>query len=425
MKALVQRVSEASVTVQGAVVGAIGPGLLILFCALEGDGEEAADFLAGKVAKLRIFEDEAGKMNRSLLDCGGAALVVSQFTLAADCRQGQPAQLCPRGRARTGGCALPAFLRGPEVKRHCRRDRTLCRCHEGCPGQRRPGDDLAGHGGSAMKRCRAMILLFGGLVLTALLAQPAQADPRDDLVTIPAGKLNQGDAGGEPDEVVRTVQVAAFRIMRHEVTNDLFERFVAESGYRSDVERKGWGWVWPLRWEKQEGADWRRPAGPDSSIDGLAQHPVVQISQQDAAAFCAAYGLRLPSDAEWEYAARGRDRRRYPWGEGPPETASGERRANFGQIECCAADDKDGYGGTAPVGSFPSGRSPFGLLDMAGNVWEWTSTPYPPDPAKVTLRGGGWGNNPYCLRVSYRHGNPPDVGLDMVGFRCAADAAAG
>jgi len=88
MKALVQRVSEASVTVEGAVVGAIGPGLLILFCALEGDGEEAADFLAGKIAKLRIFEDAAGKMNRSLLDCGGAALVVSQFTLAADLRKG-------------------------------------------------------------------------------------------------------------------------------------------------------------------------------------------------------------------------------------------------------------------------------------------------------------------------------------------------
>ena len=88
MKALVQRVSEASVTVEGAVVGAIGPGLLILFCALEGDDEEAAEFLAGKIAKLRIFEDEAGKMNRSLLDCGGGALAVSQFTLAADTSRG-------------------------------------------------------------------------------------------------------------------------------------------------------------------------------------------------------------------------------------------------------------------------------------------------------------------------------------------------
>ena len=88
MRALIQRVSEASVTVEGAVVGAAGPGLLVLLCAVEGDGEAEADFLAGKIAKLRIFEDEAGKMNRSLLDIGGEALVVSQFTLAADWRKG-------------------------------------------------------------------------------------------------------------------------------------------------------------------------------------------------------------------------------------------------------------------------------------------------------------------------------------------------
>ena len=88
MRALIQRVSEASVTVEGAVVGAAGPGLLVLLCAVEGDGEAEADFLAGKIAKLRIFEDEAGKMNRSLLDTGGEALVVSQFTLAADWRKG-------------------------------------------------------------------------------------------------------------------------------------------------------------------------------------------------------------------------------------------------------------------------------------------------------------------------------------------------
>ena len=88
MRALIQRVSDASVTVEGAVVGAIGPGLMVLLCAVQGDGEAEADFLAGKIAKLRIFEDEAGKMNRSLLDIGGKALVVSQFTLAADWRKG-------------------------------------------------------------------------------------------------------------------------------------------------------------------------------------------------------------------------------------------------------------------------------------------------------------------------------------------------
>lgn len=88
MRALVQRVAEARVEIGGAVVGEIGPGLVVLVCAMRGDGPEAADALARKVAKLRIFRDEAGRMNRSLLDTGGAALVVSQFTLAADTRSG-------------------------------------------------------------------------------------------------------------------------------------------------------------------------------------------------------------------------------------------------------------------------------------------------------------------------------------------------
>ena len=88
MRALIQRVSEASVTVDGAVIGEIGPGLLVLVCAMQGDSETQADKLAAKVAKLRIFTDENGKMNRSVLDNGGAALVVSQFTLAADTRSG-------------------------------------------------------------------------------------------------------------------------------------------------------------------------------------------------------------------------------------------------------------------------------------------------------------------------------------------------
>ncbi|MCF6430446.1 D-aminoacyl-tRNA deacylase [Leisingera sp. MMG026] len=88
MRALIQRVSEASVTVEGTAIGEIGPGLLILICAMDGDGEAQADQLAAKISKLRIFKDEAGKMNRSVLDTGGSALVVSQFTLAADTRRG-------------------------------------------------------------------------------------------------------------------------------------------------------------------------------------------------------------------------------------------------------------------------------------------------------------------------------------------------
>ena len=88
MRALIQRVSEASVTVDGEVIGETGPGLLVLVCAMAGDSEAQADQLAAKIAKLRIFKDEGGKMNRSVLDTGGSALVVSQFTLAADTRRG-------------------------------------------------------------------------------------------------------------------------------------------------------------------------------------------------------------------------------------------------------------------------------------------------------------------------------------------------
>jgi formylglycine-generating enzyme required for sulfatase activity len=270
------------------------------------------------------------------------------------------------------------------------------------------------------------MLLLTRIVLALAVAGPAvAAEPSADLlaalVDIPGGTFVMGDKAGEPDEAPREVTVAAFRLMRHEVTNAMFERFVADGGHRTDPEKSGAGWVWPRRWRLVKGADWRHPEGPESGIDDKARHPVVQVSADDAAAFCAWYGLRLPSDAEWEFAARGTDGRRYPWGDAPPETA-GRRLANFGTVRCCAPDATDGYRETAPVASFPGGASPFGLLDMAGNVWEWTASPFPGQPGRVSLRGGGWGNDPYCLRVSYRHGNPPDIGLDMVGFRCAAEA---
>ncbi len=243
-----------------------------------------------------------------------------------------------------------------------------------------------------------------------------------DLVWIGGGRFMMGDALGEPDEAPREVEVAPFRLMRHEVTNRQFAQFVAASGHRTDAERSGHGYVWTDRWRAVVGADWRHPHGRATSINDLDDHPVVQVSARDAAAFAEHFGLRLPSEEEWEFAARGGDGRRYPWGDAPPEDSSGRRRANFGSLACCAADGKDGFLRTAPVGRFPSGVSPFSLHDMAGNVWEWTRSPFPGAPGDTVIRGGGWGNDAYCLRVSYRHGNPPDIGLDMVGFRCAADS---
>ena len=260
------------------------------------------------------------------------------------------------------------------------------------------------------------------VTVAAILVAPETVRGQEPaLLDIPGGRFVMGDAGGAADEAPRPMTVAPFRLMRHEVTNRQYAKFVAATGHRPRLERPGFGYVWTDRWRSVRGADWRHPHGPLSDIAGADDHPVVQISALDAQAFCAWHGLRLPSEEEWEFAARGSDGRRYPWGNAPPEE-KGKRRANFGTVACCAPDAADGYARIAPVGRFPGGASPFGVLGMAGNVWEWTSSPFPGRPGFVALRGGGWGNDPYCLRAAYRHANPPDIGLDMVGFRCAGDA---
>ncbi len=240
------------------------------------------------------------------------------------------------------------------------------------------------------------------------------------MVAIPGGTFVMGDAQGDANEAPRDVTVAPFTLMRTEVTNAQFADFVSQTGHVTDIERAGAGYVWRGRWRLLDGADWRSPSAGGTSLAGLDDHPVVQVSARDAEAFCAHHGLRLPSEAEWEFAARGTDGRRFPWGDAPPQQRPvAEPHANFGTVPCCAPDGTDGHERTAPVGRYPAGASPFGLLDMAGNVWEWTASPFPGRPEHRVIRGGGWGNNPYCLRVSYRHGNPPHFGLDMVGFRCA------
>lgn len=262
---------------------------------------------------------------------------------------------------------------------------------------------------------QVLALLLSGTPVTALADTP---------VAIPGDTYVMGDAAGDANERPRSVSVAPFAMDRFEITNAQFFAFVKATGHVTDPERSGSGYVWTDRWRSVAGATWRHPHGPGSTIDGKADHPVVQLSQRDAAAYCAWRGQRLPTEVEWEFAARGTDGRRYAWGNnapmqnGPPSA----RRANYGADDCCAPDQSDGFRTTAPIGSFPAGVSAHGLHDMAGNVWEWTTSRFPGQPKWVVIRGGGWGNNPYCLRAAYKHGNPPDIGLDMVGFRCADPA---
>lgn len=265
---------------------------------------------------------------------------------------------------------------------------------------------------------RVLALLGAGLLCVPPAATAA------DLITIPGGTFRMGDAAGDPNETPRQVGIGPFSIDRHEVTNAAFARFVTATGHVTDPERSGKGYVWTDKWRPVAGATWRHPHGPKSDIARKDNHPVVQVSQRDAAAYCAWRGDRLPTEPEWEFAARGPDGRRYAWGnDAPRQTGAADmRRANYGTDECCAADETDGYRTTAPVGTFPAGTSAFGLHDMAGNVWEWTTSRFPGQKSWLVIKGGGWGNNPYCLRAAYKHGNPPDIGLDMVGFRCAGQA---
>jgi formylglycine-generating enzyme required for sulfatase activity len=217
---------------------------------------------------------------------------------------------------------------------------------------------------------------------------------RFDWITIPAGPFWMGsdparDSQAKEDEIPQhLVEVAEFRIARVPVTNAQFQVFVDATGYSS--------------------------AG--SSLQNK-EHPVVNVSWLDAIAFCEWAGVRLPSEAEWEKAARGVDGRTYPWGYETPDA----KRANFGSSA------------TTPVGSYQAGASPYGVLDMAGNVWEWTSSLYQPYPYKAgdgredlskrgqqdarVLRGGGWNADSKGVRCAYRRGAIPVVRDGHIGFR--------
>jgi serine/threonine-protein kinase len=271
------------------------------------------------------------------------------------------------------------------------------------------------------------------------------------MVLVPAGEFVMGIA---PDEIASLLRrnlkakgallkdetpshrvfLDAFYIDTHEVTNARFRQFVQATGYRTQAEREGGGMIrtGAKTWAQVSDANWRSPTGQGSGIAGLEAHPVVQMSWHDAKAYCSWAGKRLPTEAQWEKAARGTDGRLYPWG-----NQSDGVRVNFCDRNCAFEwkDDSvdDGYGSTAPVGSYEAGKSPYGAYDMAGNVWEWVSDRYnagyyqssparnpqgPASGAQVGLRGGSWLYGALAFRATVRSGVPPDRRNNNIGLRC-------
>jgi formylglycine-generating enzyme required for sulfatase activity len=255
------------------------------------------------------------------------------------------------------------------------------------------------------------------------------------MVFVPSGDFWMGNDSGPDERPLHKVTLDEFWIDQTEVTNAMFTRFVEATGFQTNAEKRGSAWAFNgSGWSEVPGANWQHPQGPESSIVNLADHPVVNVSWNDAKAYCEWAGARLPSEAEWEKAARGIDGRIYPWGDAAPSGSL----LNFGDAslypDSVEATLNDGYRFTAPVGSFPQGASPYGALDMAGNVWEWVNDWYQAQyyaKAPVTnpdgptsgegrvFRGGSWNHSSLDIRSSIRMWGKPYDAIDNVGFRCA------
>ncbi|WP_292651035.1 formylglycine-generating enzyme family protein [Nocardioides sp.] len=280
-------------------------------------------------------------------------------------------------------------------------------------------------------------------------------------VEVPSGAFLMGDHSGDRnladgETPVHEVRLDAFSIDATAVTNEAFAAFVDATGYRTEAELFGFSAVFHLAvtapdqdilgappqtpwWRGVRGADWRHPGGEGSSIDGLHDHPVVHVSWNDAMAYCEWAGRRLPTEAEWEYAARGGiPGAKYPWGDA--EIDQGEWRANIFQGSFPRENTlEDGYLTTAPVRTFaPNG---YGLWQPIGNVWEWcsdwfdpryyttspTQNPTGPESGSTrVLRGGSYlCHISYCNRYrnSARSQNTPDSSMGNAGFRTVSLAS--
>lgn len=277
-----------------------------------------------------------------------------------------------------------------------------------------------------------------------------------EFVDIPAGDFQMGDHFGEGyvqdgEGPVHPVSIAALSMGATTVSNDQFAAFVQATGFVTTAEHQGVSAVFHLAfqgrpgdilnraagvpwWLAVKGADWKHPNGPGSSIENIGDHPVVHVSWDDALAYCSWAGGRLPTEAEWEYAARGGAAgKRYVWGN--ELTPKGQWRSNIWQGRFPVDNTaEDGFLTTAPGKTFKSNK--FGLWQMSGNVWEWCSDWFDPDyyPIAVqdnpqgpesgecrVMRGGSYlCHDSYChrYRVSARSSNTPDSTSGNIGFRC-------
>jgi sulfatase modifying factor 1 len=331
------------------------------------------------------------------------------------------------------------------------------------------------------------LLVLGGTAFAAtfVVVKFVQSDAAPPgMVWIPGGEFTMGtdaDLGWSDEKPAHRVRVDGFWMDETDVTNAQFRQFVQATGYRTTAEKPPdaeeilsqlppgtpappkenlvpGSLVFtppkdpvPLNdfsrwWKWTPGANWRHPEGPGSGIEGKDDHPVVHVSWFDANAYAKWASKRLPTEAEWEFAARGGlDHKPYVWGDEPPTDTN--PRANLWQGEFpCKNTALDGYERTSPVKAFPPNG--YGLYDMAGNVWQWCADWYQRDlyrqragrgvtvnpsgpkrssdprqpftPLRVQKGGSFLCNDTYCTRYrpSARHGCSPDTGMSHVGFRC-------